>query len=81
MQAQGEDVSEQIAGRDLKYLSDRGLLLPHGEKRGRHYTAGRPVRELMQRVRETRDVRDNRDPFADCLGPSGGNLESRRGAG
>src|SRR5680860_440993 len=33
------DISDQTAGRDLKMLMERGLFEPHGERRGRYYTA------------------------------------------
>jgi Fic family protein len=33
------DISDNVASRDLKMLSDIGLLVPEGEKRGRHYVA------------------------------------------
>lgn len=37
------EVSAHVAGRDLKILADAGILVPHGEKRGRYYTAGREL--------------------------------------
>ncbi|MDR1989305.1 MAG: Fic family protein [Acidobacteriaceae bacterium] len=33
------EISEQVASRDLKQLVDAGLLIPHGERRGRVYMA------------------------------------------
>jgi Fic family protein len=44
------DVSEAVASRDLKELVDRGLLVPHGERRGRFYTAGDVLREIADQV-------------------------------
>lgn len=35
--------SSYIAGRDLKTLTDMGIIEPHGEKRGRYYTAGKEI--------------------------------------
>ena len=35
----GEEISEAAAGRDLRLCVERGLLVAHGEKRGRVYTA------------------------------------------
>ena len=36
--------SSYVAGRDLRILSDLEILIPHGEKRGRYYTAGREIK-------------------------------------
>lgn len=52
------DVSAHVAGRDLKSLADLDILVPHGEKRGRHYTAGRELREVRERARRDRVVLD-----------------------
>lgn len=60
----GEEVSEQTAGRDLKSLADRGFLIPHGERRGRYYVASNSVRKLLRDIKNDRDPRDERDPFA-----------------
>jgi len=40
------DVSDAMAGKDLGALTAAGLLVPHGEKRGRHYLAGEPIKAL-----------------------------------
>ena len=56
------DVSNNLASRDLKALVDLGLLIPQGEKRGRHYIASAPVRESRDR---NRLPRGNDDPFAE----------------
>ncbi|MCC6946306.1 MAG: Fic family protein [Bradyrhizobiaceae bacterium] len=45
------DVSNNLASRDLKELVDIGLLIPRGEKRGRHYIAGNKVMEIRQKHR------------------------------
>jgi Fic family protein len=42
-------LSEVAAGRDLKRLSELGLLIPVGEKRGRYYIAGAILREIWER--------------------------------
>lgn len=60
----GDEISEQTAGRDLKSLADRGLLIPHGERRGRYYVASTSVRKLLRDIKIDRDPRDERDPFA-----------------
>ena len=65
LERQSEDsVSEQTATRDLQALTNAGLLVPHGEKRGRFYTAGDEIIAIRRKVTEARDPRDNRDPFA-----------------
>lgn len=54
------NVSELVASRDLKKLSDLGLLEPVGEKRGRFYHA---AEELRQARNATRLPRVNADPY------------------
>jgi Fic family protein len=55
-------VGDQIAKYDLKILADAGLLVPHGEKRGRYYSAGPAVKEVRD---ATRTPRIEIDPFAE----------------
>ena len=57
----GADVSEVVAGRDLKLLADNDLLVPAGEKRGRSYTASKQLKALAKSVRQPRVVED---PFS-----------------
>ena len=45
------DVMQYIASRDLKKLSDLGLIEPFGEKRGRFYRAGPVLRKARDMVR------------------------------
>jgi Fic family protein len=52
------DVTEFIASRDLKRLSDLELLIPHGEKRGRYYTGSPLLREIRQRNRDNSPMPD-----------------------
>jgi Fic family protein len=56
-------VSEQTATRDLQNLTNVGLLIPHGERRGRFYTAGEEVEAIRRRVIGQRNPRDETDPF------------------
>jgi hypothetical protein len=49
----GADVTEFVATRDLKLLSDTGMIVPHGEKRGRFYLAS----PGLQRIRELSETR------------------------
>jgi Fic family protein len=55
--AEGEDVSQLTASRDLKALSSLGLLEPAGQGRGRVYVASARLREIRERCRL------NHDPF------------------
>ena len=50
--------SSYVAGRDLRILSDAEILIPHGERRGRYYTAGKELKEARQRARRDRTVLD-----------------------
>jgi Fic family protein len=45
------DVSNNLASRDLKALVDIGLLIPKGERRGRHYIASDIVMKIRNRNR------------------------------
>lgn len=65
LEAQSDDpVSEQTATRDLQSLTNHGLLVAHGERRGRYYTAGPALAAIRERVIKNRDPRDDSDPFA-----------------
>jgi hypothetical protein len=61
-----EEITDQVASRDLKHLTELGLLLPHGTARGRFYTAAPQLAEIRRAIVEGRDPRDNSDPFADA---------------
>jgi hypothetical protein len=52
------EVSELAASRDLKKLSDLGLLIPKGERRGRSYDAGKELQDLRASVRKDRPMAD-----------------------
>ena len=45
------EISVNLASRDLKILVDRGLLIPTGERRGRHYTASEEIQKIRQKHR------------------------------
>lgn len=49
---QDHEISEVVASRDLKRLCDMELLVPIGEKRGRHYVAGKAIIEIRNRCRD-----------------------------
>lgn len=46
------EISDVVASRDLKKLSDLGLLQPHGERRGRYYTGDKELRSLAEGLKE-----------------------------
>ncbi|HMN86366.1 MAG TPA: Fic family protein [Bauldia sp.] len=51
-------ISDVVASRDLKKLCDIDLLVPVGEKRGRHYVATKALLEIRERSRDTRRAGD-----------------------
>jgi Fic family protein len=62
--ANGDEISEQTATRDLKALVGAGLLDARGDKRGRVYTAAHPLVEIRQATRALRQPKNLEDPFA-----------------
>ena len=56
------EVSENLASRDLKLLTDQGLLEAKGEKRGRFYVASHVLKGIRQ---EADEPRRSADPFAE----------------
>lgn len=52
------NVSEYVASRDLKKLSDLDLLSPIGDGRGRAYEAGAELKLIRSKTRSTRRVED-----------------------
>jgi Fic family protein len=54
-------VTEQTATRDLAALASAGILVAHGNGRGRHYTAGKPLHAIRDRRRAARQPL--RDPY------------------
>ena len=54
-------VTEQTATRDLSALTSAGILIARGNGRGRHYTAGEPLRQIRDRRRAERQPL--RDPY------------------
>jgi len=61
----GESISQQVATRDLRALVDSGLIVPHGEKRGRFYVAGPALLGVRDDMIQRRLPRQDADPFAD----------------
>jgi len=64
------DISEVVASRDLKRLTELGLLEPVGEKRGRYYLATKALREIRRKVTDANRVPN---PYDVIKGRSGGN--------
>jgi Fic family protein len=60
-----EEISDATASRDLGKLVDAGVLESQGEKRGRYYTRSPRLAAVWQAIVESRDPKDDRDPFAD----------------
>lgn len=52
------DITEFTASRDLKKLCEYELLVPHGERKMRTYTASKILSEAWQKVRIKRSVED-----------------------
>lgn len=59
-----DEITDQVAGRDLRLLVQVGLLVPHGEKRGRFYTAAPELQAKRREIVDGRGLRDDADPFA-----------------
>ncbi|MGH7350689.1 MAG: Fic family protein, partial [Candidatus Rokuibacteriota bacterium] len=65
------DLSEAVATRDLRALVEAGLLIAHGEKRGRYYVATPELTALRKRSRRPRSPRDSEsDPYAPDESPT-----------
>lgn len=69
--AEDGEITEGTATRDLGRMVDAGLLQPNGEKRGRFYTATKPVLEIRRSIIRGRGARDDSDPFSERAGPNG----------
>jgi hypothetical protein len=59
-----DEISDQVATKDLKLLTNMDLLVPHGAARSRYYTAGKQLAALRSGIVADRDLRDDSDPFA-----------------
>jgi Fic family protein len=54
----GAGVTEFVASRDLKRLSDLDILIPQGEKRGRFYLGSAELRQIRSRIRDRTPMPD-----------------------
>jgi len=60
------ELDERTATRDLVRLAELGLLEARGERRGRHYVAGEPLRRIQEELRAERKPLE--DPYPTLLG-------------
>lgn len=56
------ELDERTATRDLVNAANIGLLEARGERRGRHYVAGEPLREIQAELRADRQPLEDRYP-------------------
>jgi Fic family protein len=64
LDANGDDITEGTASRDLRDLVRVGLFAARGEKRGRTYSAAPDLRAILQEAQEqTAMSEDDLDPF------------------
>lgn len=61
------DVTQYVAGRDLKQLADLELITPRGEKRGRYYVANDTLKAAKSKVRRTKKVGDPYELLAERM--------------
>ncbi|MFZ2510753.1 MAG: Fic family protein [Gordonia sp. (in: high G+C Gram-positive bacteria)] len=60
------ELDERTATRDLVNAANTGLLEARGERRGRHYVAGEPLRQIQAELRAERKPLD--DPYPTLIG-------------
>jgi len=60
------ELDERTATRDLVNAANTGLLEARGERRGRHYVAGEPLRQIQAELRAARKPLD--DPYPTLVG-------------
>jgi len=60
------ELDERTATRDLVHATELGLLDARGERRGRHYVAGEPLRKFQEQLRAER--KPLQDPYPTLLG-------------
>jgi Fic family protein len=60
------DLDERTATRDLVKAAEVGLLEARGERRGRHYVAGEPLRLIQEQIRAERGPLT--DPYPTLIG-------------
>ncbi len=60
------ELDERTATRDLVSAAETGLLEARGERRGRHYVAGEPLRLIQEQIRSQRSALA--DPYPTLIG-------------
>ena len=58
---QEHEISDVVASRDLRRMVDEGLLVPHGERRGRYYTGSKMLLDIAAAHRVTGKQEDPYD--------------------
>jgi Fic family protein len=58
----GEEITNNTASRDLQAVAEAGLVVAHGERRGRFYTASDRLQQILKEIR-TRKPAPEADPF------------------
>jgi hypothetical protein len=64
------ELNDILASRDLKNLVAAGLLIPHGERRGRLYVGSPQIRAIFDRLK-----REHGGPIPDPFTAKAGQLE------
>jgi len=65
-----QQISDVVASRDLKKLTDAGLLEAIGEKRGRYYVSGDPLKRLILKHKDNSRVPSPYDALSAKAAPS-----------
>ncbi len=65
-----QEISDVVASRDLKKLSELNLLTPVGEKRGRYYIAGEPLKRLILKHKDNSRAPNPYEVLSAKVGPN-----------
>ncbi len=63
----GEEITDATATRDLRSMTEAGLLEPHGEKRARQYTPTPSLRSAWETIRAQRPATAIEGPYPEDL--------------
>lgn len=58
----GGEITNNTASRDLQAVAEAGLVVAHGERRGRYYTASDQLQQILKEIRTRKPVPEA-DPF------------------
>jgi Fic family protein len=64
----GETITDATATRDLRAITEAGLLDPVGERRGRYYQPSDELRAVWASIRSVRPARGDDDPYSVVTG-------------